>query len=402
MMRNHRRSGIRRLLPLAAVAFVLAACGAPSSEPLPPTATLAPIVSMTPRFTATPIPTRTALPTQTFTPSTTFTQAPPTNTFTPSPTAPITGSVFSVNDVNLREGPGVTFPLIDALRPGTGFIVVATDTAGNWFNIRLDNGDEGWISGDLVRLEPTQTPIPSATPSPDLTQMAQGTPLPTSVLGGQPVTPTPPAFLATAAVEPGEASPTGVRLPDMLSIDQTATALAGGSSGSSLPVTPFASGEAGTRPAGGPTGGPFAGATPTVGAPIGNSTPTDGVDVLAYCDNPIFGVPAPNSLTAGSAIDVFWVWIAATQQQINDHNAAANYDVRLDGVRLSVSARPAPRQQADGSWAQYYYARSQPLARGPHTITYSVTWSSAIFDGTNTYGPGGIASETGTCTFTVR
>jgi hypothetical protein len=249
-----------------------------------------------------------------------------------------------------------------------------------------------------VRLEPTQTPIPSATPSPDQTMLAQGTPLPTSVLGGQPVTPTPPSFLATAA---GSASPTGVRLPDMASIDQTATALAGGSS-SQIAVTPFASGEAGTRPAGGPTGGPFSGGTPTVAPPIGNSTPTDGVDVLAYCDNPIFGLPAPTNITAGSSIDVFWVWIAATQQQIADHNAAATYTVRLDGAPLTISSRPSPRQQADGSWAQYYYARSQPLARGPHTITYSVTWSRAIFDGTNTYGPGGIASETGTCTFTVR
>ncbi|KXK23038.1 MAG: NLP/P60 protein, partial [Chloroflexi bacterium OLB15] len=160
----------------AATGVFIAACdgSAATVEPLPATATLAPIISLTPRFTATPIPTRTEMPTETLTPSQTFTEAPPTETFTPSPTPPITGSVYSVNDVNLREGPGVTFPLITALRPGTSVEVVATDTSGAWYNVRMEDGDEGWISATLVRLEPTNTPLPSATPSPDLTSLALG------------------------------------------------------------------------------------------------------------------------------------------------------------------------------------------------------------------------------------
>jgi len=377
------------------------ACSPASVEPLPATATLAPIVSLTPRFTATPIPSRTALPTATLTPSQTFTQAPPTNTFTPSSTPPILGSVYSVNDVNLREGPGVTFPLINALRPSTGLIIVATDTSGAWYNVRLENGDEGWISATLVRLQPSETPVPSATPSPDQTLMALGTPLPTSILGGAPVTPTPPRSLITPS--PTGPTQTGVRLPNMEAIDQTATALAQGAAGQ-VAVTPFASGQPGaSTPAGGPTGGPFPSGTGTAAPPVGSGSVQEGIDVLAYCDNPIFGAPAPRNIAAGSTVDVFWSWYATTRDYLQDHIDAANYNVRINGEPLRISFQPAPREQSDGRWWQYYYARTEPLTRGEYVITFTLTWDQQIFDGEAAYGPGTTrVSETGTCTFTVN
>jgi hypothetical protein len=394
-MRNRPASAVLAL----ATSLVLAACGPQAaSEPLPATATLAPIVSLTPRFTATPIPSRTPLPSPTLTPSQTYTTAPPTSTFTASPTPPVLGSVFSVNDVNLREGPGVTFPLITALRPGTGFTVLATDTAGAWYNIRMQDGGEGWISATLVRLQPSETPLPSTTPTPDLTQMALGTPLPTSVLGGLPVTPTPPRAIATQILP----TQTGPRPPDMQSIDQTATALAQ-EAGSLLQITPITGSVTPSGPVGGPTGGPLPSGSATPQAPLGNAQQGEGVDIVAYCDDPTVGRPAPRDIAAGSTADVYWWWYADTQAHLADHVAAAVYDVRLDGVRLEVSLMPVPRQEANGNWYQYYVARTRPLSAGEHRIDYSLTWRRAIFDGYANYGPGtSIVSNSGSCTFSVR
>lgn len=372
------------LAALLASAVLLAAGCTGDEVAVLPTATLAPIVSLTPRATATPVPSVTPLPSATFTPSTTPTDAPPTLTPSPTLTPQVLGSVFSLNDVNMREGPGVTFPAASALRPGTGFIVVASDESGGWFNVRLEDGQEGWISATLVRLQPTETPQPSATPTPDGTLLALGGPLPTSILGGQPVTPTPPGVIATVD---------GVQLPDLNIINQTATGLAG----VVLPV--------GTaRPVGGPTGGPLPSGSATSAAPIGSGTVGQGVEVFAYCDNPAFNVPrAPANLVTGSTVEVVWAWYASTRELLAQNIAAANYDVRLNGQPLSNVVRAQPRQTADGNWWQYFYARSQPLNAGSQQITINVTWDEAIYDGYGNYGPGtGTPSQSGSCTFTVR
>lgn len=125
--------------------------------------------------------------------------------------------------------------------------------------------------------------------------------------------------------------------------------------------------------------------------------------MLAYCDNPIFGSPAPTDLAVGSTVDVYWSWYATTLDLLQDHIDAANYTVTLDGTRLNITFQPAPREQSDGRYYQYYYARTEPLTRGQHTIQYTVAWDRAISDGESNYGPGTTRiTETGTCTFTVR
>ena len=373
------------LAAFALAPLIAAGCTTPEAA-TPPTATLAPIVSLTPRSTATLVPTTTPLPSATFTPSTPPTTAPPTLTPSPTQTPPVLGSVLSLNDVNMREGPGVTFPSISALRPGTGFTVVATDTSGGWFNVRLDDGDEGWISATLVRLQPTDTPPPSSTPTPDQTLLALGGPLPTSVLGGQPVTPTPPRAVASPEAT---ATAGGVQLPDLPSINETATALAGG-------ISP--------RPLGGPTGGPLPSGSATSPPLVGSAEVGEGVEVFAYCDDPAYGVArAPTNLQTGSTIEIVWAWYAATRELLADNIDAANYDVRLNGVPVQNIVRAEPRQQGDGNWWQYFYARTAPLNSGSQQITYTVTWDRAINDGYGGYGPGtGVPSQSGSCTFTVR
>ena len=188
--------------------FLAACTGGPDAgqQAAVPTSTLAPIVSMTPRFTATPVPSRTPLPTFTLTPSDTPITPTPSDTPTPTATPPITGIVASLQTVNVREGPGVNYSAIQALVPGTGVEILGQNEDGRWLNIRLDDGKQGWISSSLVYRNPLPTLEPTATPSPNLTALALGTPLPTAVLGGFTITPTPPRSVVTPT-PPGEVVP---------------------------------------------------------------------------------------------------------------------------------------------------------------------------------------------------
>ena len=329
------------------------------------------------------------------------------------------GIVASMNTVNVREGPGVGFSAFDAVRPGTSVEVLGQNADGDWLNIKLEDGREGWISTTLIRLQDTPTPVPTFTPSPDLTALALGTPLPTAILGGGTVTPTPPR----SAVTPTPVTPTAVGessdegdagaatstpfLPiiDVDAINQTATALVGGVVAPTS--TPVGQTQAGTS---------LPGATPTLNILMtatqiagvggqGSASAQQGVDVLAYCNDTSFGSPAPTNLAAGSTIDIWWSWFARTETQVQDHLANATYQVAIDGVALANwrEYRTTIRQESDGNYYVYWYVPAGPLASGQHEITYRVSWSEEISDGYTTFGPGtSNPVETGSCTFTVH
>ncbi len=373
------------------ILLTAAACDAmeSGSEPIPPTATLAPIVSSTPRFTATPIPTSTPLPTQTYTPSLTPVAPTPTETVTPSPTPPILGVVASMQSVNIREGPGVTFGTIEALRPGTRVEVLGTNADGSWLNILMSDGRQGWISAALLRLQPSATPLPSLTPTPDETLLAAGTPLPTALFGGGTITPTPPRAVVTPTEIAAPASPTadpsgGVALPNIEAINRTATALVGGlslptptstiSSGSSAAALPSSAGGSGQR-----------------------------ARVFAYCDMPGDPYLPPTGLQPGATIVIFWSWYARTREQVQDHIDAATYEVFLNGRRLEYRQfQGGIEQRADGNYWVDWAVTAGPLEAGQQRITYRVSWSRPISDGYAQFGPGtATESESGTCTFNV-
>lgn len=423
---------IQQLMFWVLAAGLLAACSVGSGEEQAaiPTNTLAPIVSRTPRFTATPIISRTPLPT--FTPIPTETPIPPTPSDTPVPTAtpPIVGIVNSLETVNVREGPGTEFDAVEALVPGTGVNILGQNPEGTWLNIRMEDGLEGWISSRLVRLEPTATPIPTFTSTPDLTALFLGTPLPTALLGGGTITPTPPrsAITATPPGTPSEptvtAGPTQPFLPirDLTAVYATATALASGgaittarpgiqasatalSLSLTLPVTPTVSsgGAVPTATAPAATPVPVTPGLPTATAG-GAGSVGQGVDVFALCNTPALGGAAPTNLVAGSTIDVFWAWFASTREQVESHTVAVTYDVRVNDVPLTNWRQfGQPIREQGGQFVRYWYVPFGPLTSGQYRITYRATWSSPIFDGTASYGPGTAnVAEEGTCTFTVR
>jgi hypothetical protein len=411
--------------------LLLAACsGTPEAQVVDnPTVTLAPNVSMTPRLTATPVPTRTPLPTFTYTPS--ESPVPPTPSDTPTPTEvpPVVGIIASLQTVNVREGPGLNFSAIEALNPGTGVEVLGQSPDGAWINIRMEDNDEGWIAASLISIRPTETPIPTSTPSPDLTALFLGTPLPTSLFGGGTVTPTPPRQVVTPtritgtppAASPSPASSQSF-LPviDTTAINQTAIALAGdvgiatatrpaglATGGATVTAFPLTPSRTPTRSA--PTTTPNVLGTRITATPFSNATAgpantAQGVDVFALCDNAALGIPAPTNLGAGSTIDVYWAWFAASPELIQQHVTNATYEVELDGVLLTNWRQGATNIRPVGNqYVIYWYVPSGPLAAGRHRIDYRVTWAAQISDGSGTYGPGtSNTEETGSCTFDVR
>ncbi|MBZ0288901.1 MAG: SH3 domain-containing protein, partial [Anaerolineae bacterium] len=323
--------------------------------------------------------------------------------------------------VNVREGPGVTFSAIKALVPGTGVEILGQNDDGRWFNIKMEDGQEGWIAAQLVRVNPMPTLIPTSTPSPDLTALALGTPLPTAILGGGTVTPTPPRSVVsptppgTAVTESaGQETASGtLQLPviDVNAIELTATAL--NANGITVPqptatFTPLAlpnqNTPASTQPAG--TAATLPPVTLQAGeGSEGNTGSQQGVDVLAYCDNPVFGKPAPAGLKAGATIDIFWSWYTSEEELIQQHLDNVIYEVRIDDVLLDTWRlyKTRVRKQNDGNYYVYWFVPYGPLAAGPHKITYLVTWKTQITDGYDMYGPGtNRSSESGSCTFTVQ
>lgn len=382
----------RSLLALTLCAGLLGAGCTTIYAPTPglATATLPPLATFTPRYTATPVPTASPRPTFIETPSPSPIPPTPSDTPTPTPTPPVIGRVSTVQEaVNMRQGPGVTFPAIVGVVNNTDVIILAANEDRTWYNVRLEDGTEGWIAANLIFVLPSPTPQPTPT-SPGVVVEISGTPLATALLGGLPVTATPSFTPASQGVTAGTVIP---RTPGTVSPTPTATLTP--PRGLNIPtVTPLS--VITTMPPASPTppAQPSDGATAPVVARY---------DVLAYCEE-FNQVPPP--LGAGSTIDIFWGWIASTREYVLQHINNVIYEVRFDG-RLLDNWRLFQgqiTQQPDGNWSVYWYVPvTEPLTRGQHTITYRVSWRSPIFDGQQQFGPGtDRESESGRCILEVR
>ena len=149
----------------------------------------------------TPEPTPTRLP-PTPTPEATAgaaeAAAEATSEATPEATEPAeavtTAIVIAEGSARLRSGPGTTFDIVDAVATGTRLTVIGFNEAEDWVNVRLEDGQEGWISEPLLRIEVPQSAAPKAsiigkpnaqeggdtpTPSSTPTRRATSTPRPT-------------------------------------------------------------------------------------------------------------------------------------------------------------------------------------------------------------------------------
>ena len=49
--------------------------------------------------------------------------------------------------LNVRDGPGITYPAFDVLLQGDEVSVLGYDPASDWWQVQLPDGDTGWVSG---------------------------------------------------------------------------------------------------------------------------------------------------------------------------------------------------------------------------------------------------------------
>ena len=151
-----------------------------SSTPVAPTQAQSEITNET-----TPTPSPAEIATTSSTPVDVAPQTFPEPTFTATPNAlnesavtatPASATyrvigVSSGDYLNIREGAGSNYPVVAALEPGTGGIVLGTKRVANgettWQEIFV-RGYSGWVNADYITLE-TQAPA-SATPWPALSR----------------------------------------------------------------------------------------------------------------------------------------------------------------------------------------------------------------------------------------
>lgn len=133
--------------------------GEPSS--LPPVATTTPLKSE-----ETPYPT-----------------AKPTATTASSTATPQQKAKVIVANANVRAGPGTVYAVIGTAKQNDELPLIGQNTDGTWYNVRLPNGDLGWVGGSVAALASDEiqrsipvvltipaapTPAPSATNTPSI------------------------------------------------------------------------------------------------------------------------------------------------------------------------------------------------------------------------------------------
>lgn len=135
--------------------------------------------------TATPVVTPTPTPPATVRPQATPTPGPPTETPLPTntPFPPVIVEV-TVDQANVRQGPGTTYAVVTQLNVGTTITVVGRNRTGDWWKICCVNSANVWIADAVVSTRgpiwtvPEVTNIPAPPPAPPTTA-PPATPAPT-------------------------------------------------------------------------------------------------------------------------------------------------------------------------------------------------------------------------------
>lgn len=385
------------LLVMLVAGFGLAACeDEPTEEPpaIPPSITLKPpFISETPRFTATLTPSQTFTPSDTPAATDTPTSEPPTETPTPTPTLAVQGVITSLNNLNVREGPGTEFDAVIRVVPGTEVDIYESDTntVGEvWYRIGFEDEErgmvEGWVIANWVDDGDAEIPTAGPTPTPSPSPLATSPQTETTEPDDTTVTPSAPpnggVITATLPPEEEDGTPAG-----------TATA-------SATPLVTAATIDVSTFE-------PFETAVPSgTVTPPGTLEPSrrlSDVNVLAYCQTFRIVPPRPRE---NQTVSIYWSWFVTRPELMQQHLDNAQYIVLLDGKLLADwqdFQTEMFRDPANNSnWTVYWYVPVGQLEPGEHTVEFRVTWDEPITDGLAQFGPGtNNPEDTGECTFTV-
>ncbi len=146
-------AGLAALLGLC----VIAACLGAGWAAMRPRQTVMIVVTATPGPTGSPTPSATASPTPTLTPTPSATATgTPSPTALPSPTAtPNPTGRLIIDQVNIRQGPGLEYPVADIAASGTTYTIVARNEQGSWLQVCCTRtGALGWVAAALIVEEP--------------------------------------------------------------------------------------------------------------------------------------------------------------------------------------------------------------------------------------------------------
>lgn len=297
----------------------------------------------------------------------------------PTPTPTIFAVVRSQRRVNVRSGPGTQFAAFGSLAPESGVQVIGQNDDEDWYHVRLEDGEEGWVSASLLRLE--GPPPPDASNEGAAQRLSEETRI----------------VVELGAADEGAETEDGIlviNLPiaDVDAMRLTATVLVGAEFTATADAAPSTPQEQAS--------------TTTVEAPAERprATPRFNVNVFAFCNDPAFGIDAPTNLTAGSTIRVFWAWFASSEAYLRQHMTNATHELRINGVTIdNVNQYRINPSRSGNQHVVYWYVPYGPLEAGPHVITYRVTWRNPISDGYAAYGPGTDTEfEEESCHFVVR
>ena len=365
---------------LAGLAMCMALTGCSLEALLPATATSTPSATPTSPPTDTATPTLTATATATFTLTNTPTAtATPTNTAKPTATPTVFALVRSQRRVNVRSGPGTQFAALGSLAPESGVQVIGQNDDEDWYQVLLEDGEEGWVSASLLRLE--GPPPADADSEGEAQRLSEETRIVVEVGAADQRAETEDGILV-------------INLPiaDVDAMRLTATVLVGADLTATADAAPSTPQEQAS--------------TPTAPAPAAPPPPTPrfNVNVFAFCNDPAFGIAAPSNLTAGSTIRVYWAWFASSEAYLRQHMTNATHELRVNGVTISdVDQYRMNPSRSGNQHVVYWYVPYGPLEAGPHVITYRVTWRNPISDGYAAYGPGADTEfEEDSCNFRVR
>ncbi len=75
-------------------------------------------------------------------------------------------ATVAVDALNLRQGPGTGYTIVDVLRSGDSATVTGRDAAGTWYQVKLADGRTGWVNGSFVQLSGDATGVPVVQPQP--------------------------------------------------------------------------------------------------------------------------------------------------------------------------------------------------------------------------------------------
>lgn len=140
----------------------------------------------------TPTPGPIDTPTPTFTPTLPPATVPPATVPPPSPTVPPTASptpvvpqVSAASEVNVRSGPGTSYPIVGSLAANSTMPVTGRNQDSSWWQVRQANGQSGWVASWVVEARDVAG-LPVA-PAPPLEEQPAPVSVPEDTAGPPPV-----------------------------------------------------------------------------------------------------------------------------------------------------------------------------------------------------------------------